>query len=301
MKLYLPVFVSIIASLSLSAQESSEEGAAAFLDGNLYSRLSIAYQQADDYHSGYNSAASSIFENNDGGYTFVNYSLDLVYIMKSGLYIGTGVYASAAEVSTDGLGGGIPDTDSDVELREIPLAIGYDMRAEDWRFRFEARYIFNIDGDFDSSSALENSVILPATDGSDSLTLSVGAKRSIWGLEHSLLFGYQTFENDVEHPLFPKFTLGDRYFIDYEIAKVIGEFKLSLGHLHSQSQETNGTPSVATGTAYLTEKPRYSELRIGATYRITPRLLIDGGLKYTYSGKDAPKQETAFLGLAYIF
>ncbi len=144
-------------------------------------------------------------------------------------------------------------------------------------------------------------MILPATDGSDSLTLSFRAKREMWGFEHSLTLGYQTFENDVDHPLFPKFTLGDRYFFDYEIAKVYGDLRLSLAHLYSQSESTKGTPSPITKTAYLTEKPRYSELRLTSTYRITPRFLVDAGIRYHYDGKDAPKQETVYIGAAYIF
>ncbi len=281
-------------ALPLAAQEQSAKASNPFLSGNLYSRFALSYQHADDYYSGYDSNASSIFDDQDGEYTFVNYSVDLVYIMKNGLYIGSGLYASAVEVSTDG-SGGIPDTDSNVELREIPLAIGYDKKVDDWRLRVEARYVFNVDDDFDGSltSALADATLLPATDGSDSLTLSFRAKRNIWGLEHSLLFGYQIFEENVEHPLFPEFTLGDRVIVDYEMAKVMGNWKLSMGHLYSSSQETEGT--------YLTEKPRYTELRASANYRITPRFLADAGIKYIYYGKDAPKQETAFFGLAYLF
>lgn len=303
MKYYLTASLLSFAALSLTAQEQSGEASNPFLSGNLYSRVAISYQHADDYHTGYDSFASFIFDEREGEYTFVNYSLDLVYIMPGGFYIGSGLYASEVDVSTDGLGLGIPDTSSSIELREIPLAVGYDTAVDDWQLRFEARYIFNVDEDFNNSfsSALSDSVLLPATDGSDSLTLSFRVKRNFFDLEHSLLLGYQMFEADVEHPVFPKFSLGDRYFLDYEVAKVFGDLKLSVGHLYSQSEKTEGTPSASSGTAYLTEKPRYSELRATSTYRITPRFLADFGLKYIYAGKDAPKQKTAYLGFAYIF
>lgn len=291
----------LMTCFTLFGEDSSSKETSSLFDGRIYSRFAVSYQHADDYHSGFNSAASSIFDDNDGEYTFINYSFDLVYILKNGFYIGTGAYASEAEVKTDGLGAGVPNTDSNLEIREIPLAIGYDMPIDDWLIRFEARYKFNVDDDFNRNNALASAVVLPATDGSDSMTFTTRVRRDFFGFEHALLVGYQMFENDVEHPIYPSFSLGDRVFIDYAVSKVLGDVKLSVGHLYSQSERTKGTPSAATGTAYLTEKPLYSELRATATYRITSRLLLDGGVKYTYSGKDAPKQKSVYLGLAYVF
>lgn len=299
---------SIGAALSLTsglAAEKASETSERLFDGILYSRISYAYQSADSYHSGQNSFASSVFENNDGSYQFNNLSLDVVYISTTGFYVASGVYLSAAEVSTDGLGLGVPDTDSDYELREIPLAVGYEMDVKDTRLRFEGRYIFNVDDDFDVSLAegLADAVVLPVTDGSDSFTLSARAKREFFGFENTLVVAYQMYEDDVFHPIFPSFSLGDRVTIDYEIAKVFGNAKVSLGHLYSHSESTEGTISPIDGvnTAYLTEKPRSSELRAGLTYRFTPQLLGDIKYKYTYSGSDAPKQDTFIVGLAYLF
>ncbi|MGJ8639101.1 MAG: hypothetical protein ACSHYA_06870 [Opitutaceae bacterium] len=282
-------------SFSLFAQEKVQEESSQLSSGVLYSRLALSHQNADDYHSGYGSAASGIFENNSGEYTFTNYTVDLAYILPNGLYFGTGIHASEAEVKTTL---GVSNLNSSIELREIPLALGYNMKAEDWRLRFEARYIINVDDDFNAPA--DAAVILPATDGSDSLSFSFRAKRNFAGLEHTFLLGYQTYESDVKHPLFPSFSLGDRYLFDYEVAKIMGDLRLSLGHLISISEQTKGTPGFG-GFAYLTEKPRFSELRLTANYRITPRFILDAGVRYYYDGKDTPKQETAYLGLAYIF
>jgi hypothetical protein len=301
------IFASIGAALSLTTSvvaEKASETSEPLFDGILYSRVSYAYQSADSYHSGENSFASSVFENNDGSYQFNNLSLDVVYISKTGFYVASGVYLSAAEVSTDGLGAlNVPDTDSDYEFREVPLAVGYETDVNDTRLRFEGRYIFNVDDDFDVSlnKGFADAVLLPVTDGSDSFALSARAKREIFGLENTLVVAYQMYENDVSHPLFPSFSLGDRITIDYEIAKVFGDAKVSVGHLYSHSESTEGELSGITGTAYLTEKPRSSELRAGLTYRFTPRLLGDIEYKYTYSGSDAPKQDTFIVGLAYLF
>ena len=285
---------------SLLGQSSTEEESKSLFNGSLYSRASLSYQHASDYHSGYDSFASAVYENSDGEFTLINYSLDLIYITPGGLYVGSGLYASSAEVKTNGLGLGVPNTDSDIELREIPFVVGYNTNYDAVRLRFEARYLKNVDDDFEDGSVAD-ATLLPVTDGSDSLTLSVKAKADAFGYDHALQLGYEIFENDVSHPIFPSFSLGDRYIIDYEIGKAIGDLRLSLGHLISISEQTDGTPSGITGTAYLTEKPRYNELRFGAIYRAGPRLVLDAGLKYIYEGKDAPKQQTAYLGAAYIF
>jgi hypothetical protein len=283
----------------LIAQESTKEASQDFFNGTLYSRASTTYQYATDYYSGYSSFASTVFDNLDGEYSFVSYNLDVVYILPSGFYLGTGLYTSAAKVEATGLP--VPNTDSDIELRELPLSIGYDMRLEDVQFRFEARYTFNIDDDFNSANNLTDTTILPVTDGSDSLTLSFRAKKLFVGLEHSLTLGYQIYENGVEHPLFDSFSLGDRVIVDYEISKIFGKLKLSGGHLFSASQQTKGDTSGITGTAYLTEKPQYAQLRTSATYQVTPQFYLDGGIKYTYTGKDAPKEKTFYIGAAYLF
>lgn len=297
------VSVALFFVTSVPAQKANETSESLF-DGILYSRVSYAYQSADSYHSGENSFASAVFDNNDGSYQFNNLSLDLVYISRTGFYVGSGAYLSSANVSTDGLGAlAVPDTDSDYELREVPLAVGYETRFGETSLRVEGRYIFNADDDFDISLAegFSDAVLLPVTDGSDSFALSVRAKREFFGLENTLVVAYQMYENDVEHPLFPSFSLGDRVSIDYEISKVVGDAKFNIGHLYSHSESTEGTLSPVTGTAYLTEKPRYSELRAGVTYRFTPRLLADLEYKYNYWGSDAPKQETFVVGLAYLF
>ena len=300
--------IKTIASLAifttpLIAQENSAESSQKLLDGTFYSRASTTYQHASDYHSGYDSFASFVFDSADGEYTFFNYNLDFVYITKSGFYVGTGIYTSAAEVKTDGLGltPPVPNTDSNIEPREVPFSVGYDTSVEDVQLRFEARYLFNIDDDFNASNAFDDAVILPVTDGSDSLTLSVRAKKSFAGWNHSLTIGYQMYENGVEHPLFEDFSLGDRSIIDYEIDRIFGKLKLSGGHLVSISQQTKGDTSGLTGTAYLTEKPRYAQLRVSATYQVSPHIYLDGGIKYTYTGKDAPKEQTFYLGAAYLF
>lgn len=296
---YIPIIASLATlSTALFAQESSTEESQALFSGTLYSRASISSHTANDYYSGYNSTASAVFETFDGEYSFVNYNLDLVYIMPNGFYIGTGLYTSAAEVKTNGLGMGVPDTDSDIEPRELPLSIGYDMALDDVKLRFEARYIVNIDDDFNSSNP---AVILPVTDGSDSLTLSIRAKKNFIGLEHSLLLGYEMYENGVQHPLFDSFSLGDRFIVDYEVSKVIGKLKISGGHLFSKSQQTKGDTTGIFGTAYLTEKPQYAQVRASAVYQLTPQVYLDGGLKYIYAGKDAPKEKAFYLGAAYLF
>ncbi|MGJ8653903.1 MAG: hypothetical protein ACSHX8_11560 [Opitutaceae bacterium] len=300
MKLAITTLLLSLLGSSLIAQTQTREESKSLFSGNLYSRVAVSYQSADDYHSGYNSFASAVFDDFDGEYTFYNYTLDVVYISRAGFYLGTGLYTSSAEVNTNGLGLGVPDTDSNVELREIPFAIGYETTYNPFRLRFEARYMFNVDDDFKDGSFADAN-ILPVTDGSDSLTLSVKGKFDLAGFEHALTLGYQFYENDVSHPLFPSFSLGDRLILDYEISKVMGDLKLTLGHQFSQNRKTTGTPSSVTGTAYLTEKPRAYELRALATYRVTPRFLVDGGVKYTYAGKDVPKQETIYLGVAYIF
>lgn len=295
-----------IVSIGSLAHAQSTEAKQSFLDGSLYTRLAVSYEAADSYHSGYNSFASAVFENFDGEYTFYNYTADFVYISPIGIYIGTGIYSSVADVETNGLGLGVPNTNSGLEPREIPLAIGYDTKVDQVKLRFEGRFIFNIDDDFNNSfaSAASNAVLLPVTDGSDSFTFSVKAKTDYAGFEHSLLLGYQMYENGVSHPIFPSFSLGDRLIIDYELSKVIGDFRVSVGHLYSKAQQTEGTPPTGipgVNTAYLTEKPQYVELRLATTYRATNRFFLDGGFKYTYDGKDAPKQKTVYLGAAYLF
>lgn len=291
----IPAIILIGLSAQLSAQNTDREESVSLWEGNLYTRAAYSYQHADDYHSGYGSTASSVFDNSDGSYTFHNYSLDFVYVMRSGVYFGSGLYASSADVSTDGLGTGTPDTDTGFDVREIPIAVGYETSYEDLRLRVEGRFMINVDNDFNRSlaSALDSRVLLPVTDGSDSFALSFRGKKAIAGFEHTLLLGYQIYENGVEHPIFTNFSLGDRFFVDYEISKVFGDLKLGLGHVYSQSQQTDGD--------YLVEKPRFSEIRASATYRFTPRLLGDCGFKYYYDGKDAPKQKTVYLGIAYIF
>ncbi|TVP82416.1 MAG: hypothetical protein EA353_00450 [Puniceicoccaceae bacterium] len=288
-------------SLNIHGQEL--ESSDSMFSGVLYSRIGVGYEKATSYHAGSNSFASAVFANNNGEYTFFSQSLDLVYATRSGLYIASGLYSSAAEVKTDGLGLGVPNTDSGIRLREIPLALGFDTMLNDVGLRFEARYIFNVDDDFDRplSEALSNAVILPVTDGADSLTLSARGRKDILGTENSLLLGYQIYESDVSHPLFPRFSLGNRLIIDYEIAKVFGDLRLSLGHLYSNSRQTKGDPSPITGTAYLTEKPRFSEVRVGAMYRFTSGFFLDGGVRYIYDGSDAPKQRTFFVGGAVLF
>jgi hypothetical protein len=299
MKYSLLIASLAIASTPLIAQDSSSEDTQSMFNGTLYTRASITYQYATDYYSGYNSTASLVFDTFDGEYSFLNYNVDLVYIMPNGFYLGTGLYSSAAKVKTDGTLGA-PDTDSGIELREIPVSLGYDTNLDDVKLRFEARYTFNVDQDFNSS---DPAVILPVTDGSDSLTLSVRAKKNFIGLEHSLTLGYQMYENGVTHPLFPSFSLGDRYIIDYDVSKVFGKLKLTGGHLFSKSQQTKGdtTGPLATVTAYLTEKPQYAQLRASATYMLSPKLYLDGGIKYVYAGKDAPKETTFYIGAAYLF
>lgn len=85
---------------SLFAQSQTQEESKSLFTGSLYARSSLTYQHASDYYSGYNSFASAVYEDFDGEYTFYNYSLDLIYVTRGGLYLGSGLYASSADVKT---------------------------------------------------------------------------------------------------------------------------------------------------------------------------------------------------------
>jgi len=69
----------------------------------------------------------------------------------------------------------------------------------------------------------------------------------------------------------------------------------------NQTQETEGTPSPITGTAYLVEKPFYLEVRGGVQAAVTNRFFVDAGVRYYYEGEDAPKQRTFFAGGTLAF
>jgi hypothetical protein len=271
--------------------------------GSIYTRFTYSYQTADEYHSGSDSFASTVFNDLDGEYTFNNYTLDIAYTLPSGLYIASGIYSTAAEVKTNGLGLGVPNTDSDVELREIPLAIGYGIEKNGVRYKAEARYTFNVDDDFDNpfDQAVADAILLPVTDGSDYLTLSVQAAGYYFGLEHKATLAYQTYEEDVSHPVFPEFTLGDRILFDYEISLNMNPFRLFAGYLYVDSDETEGTASPVTGTSYLYNEPDYSQVRGGVQFYLNDRFSIEGGAAYIFDGEDAPKEETIYGAIVGSF
>jgi len=303
-----------LSALTLVAASASSL-AANLTDGSFYARTGISYQHADDYHSGADSFAAFVFNEADGEYTFINYTLDVAYTLPSGFYVATGVYATEAEVNTNGLGLGVPDTDSGVEPREIPLALGYQTQLGQVFTKFEARYTFNVDEDFDSSSvgqAVQDEVLLPVTDGSDYLTLSTQAKFDLIDLEHTVTVAYQIFEEDASHPLFPEYTLGDRIQLDYELGIPVGKARFFAGHLFVWSDETEGDStgsflesalSTPPGEApvYLYEQPRYQQIRGGVNYPLTDNVTTELGASYIYNGSDAPKESTVFLAVSANF
>lgn len=282
-----------------------------FLNGDLYTRFSVSYQQADDYYAGSNSFASFVFDAGEGEYTFINYNVDLAYSLPSGFYLATGLYATDAEVETNGLGIGVPNTDSGLELREIPLAFGFATDLNGFFAKAEVKYTFNVDDDFDSSSigqAISDEILLPVTDGSDYWTFSGQLGKEYSGFKNTLTLAYQIFEEDAEHPLFPRFTLGDRFSLDYQISHSFDNgINLYLGHLFVWSKETEGDPSpfiqgLGLGDfIYVYNQPRYQEVRTGIQYQASEKLSLELGGAYFYDGSDAPKQTTLFTALAYTF
>lgn len=281
--------------------ESSAEEETAY--GSVYTRFSYSYQTADEYHSGNDSFASTVYSDLSGEYTFNNYALDIAYTLPSGFYVASGIYSTAAEVKTNGLGLGVPNTDSDVEIREVPLAIGYGFEKSGVRYKAEARYTFNVDDDFDNpfAEAAAEAILLPVTDGSDYLTISAQAAGYLFGLEHKATVAYQTYEEDVSHPIFPEFTLGDRFLIDYEVSLNLDSLRLYAGYLYVDSEETEGTPSPVTGTNYLYVEPDYSQVRGGIQVYLSDTFSIEGGAAYIFDGEDAPKEETLYGAIVGSF
>ncbi|MGF1530921.1 MAG: hypothetical protein ACFCU4_06135 [Puniceicoccaceae bacterium] len=269
----------------------------------LFTRAGFSYQAADQYYGGQNSFAETVFRDLDGEYTFFNYTLDLAYVFDGGLYVAGGIYATDGEVVTNGLGLGIPNTDSGIKARELPLAVGYETEAAGIGLRFEVRYTINVDDDFNVgfNRAISDAVILPVTDGADTLTLSLRAKGKIGEVENILTIGYRFFEEDVDHPIFPKFSLGDQFYFDYELGYVVDRVRFFAGHLVSVGQRTKGDLSPVTGTAYLTEKPFFLEVRGGAQVAVSDQVYLDAGASYYYDGEDTPKQRTFFVGGGYLF
>lgn len=268
-----------------------------------YARVGASYQQASSYHSGRDSFAGFVFDQADGSYRFYNVNLDVSLGLPSGFYIASGFYTTAAEVKTNGLGLGVPDTDTSLKPREVPLALGFQHDFGFARAKFEARYTFNIDRDFDRpfGEAVQRSVLLPVTDGSDYLTLSAQGETEAFGLRHTGTVSFTRFESGVSHPIFPSFQLGNRYALDYQVAKPIGALELRLGHLFVWSEDTKGVASPITGTAYLYERPRWQEVRGGVAVQVNPNFGIDLTGRYIYDGSDAPKETTLSLGLELLF
>jgi|GEM_PF-2248869 len=283
-------------------------------DGDLYTRFSTSYQTADDYYAGSGSFASFVFDAGEGEYTFINYNLDLAYSLPHGFYVASGAYATDAKVESNGLGLGVPNTDSGFELREIPLALGYASTIGGISTKFEIKYTFNEDDDFNRPSvgaAVQDEVLLPVTDGSDYWSFSSQVGATLAGFKHKLGVQYQIFEEDAEHPLFPEYTLGDRFSLDYEIAyEFEGGLQVYLGHLFVWSDETEGDSSgsflegvfgVGNAPVYVYEQPRYQSIRAGVKHQATDRLLLELGGSYFYDGSDAPKQTSIFTAIAYTF
>jgi hypothetical protein len=306
MKQYLYI-LPIIAATGLSAQEASNS----LFEGDFYARTSVSYQSADSYYDGSGSFASFVFDAGEGEYTFINYNVDLAYSLPSGFYLASGLYATDGEVETNGLGIGVPNTDSGLELREVPLAFGYATTLNGIFAKAEVKYTFNVDDDFDSSSigqAITDEVLLPVTDGSDYWTFSGQLGTQHAGFKHTLSIAYQIFEEDAEHPLFPRFTLGDRFSLDYQVSYEFDNgVNLYLGHLFVWSEETEGDPSpfiqgLGLGDFnYVYNQPRYQEVRTGIDYQATESIKVELGGAYFYDGSDAPKQTTIFAALAFTF
>ena len=275
----LPCLALPLAAASLSA----ETGPAP-----LFVQLSYAHESASDYHSGENSLASFLYgPANNTDYEINKVLLDVSYAFSGGLYLYAGFVASDIEINGDLA---IANFDGDFEPRETTLGAGYSLPLGPVTLRPELRYTFNIDREFDQTGTL------PTTDGGDYLGLSLAASYRLLGLDHTATFAYTAYEDDVSHPLFPSFSLGDRYALDYQILKGFGAFYAALGHTITLSEQTEGTPGFL-GFRYLYEKPRYNEVRARLGYSLDSSSSVFASASYTYDGSDAAKDRKFTVGI----
>ena len=143
-------------------------------------------------------------------------------------------------------------------------------------------YNKNEDDDFGRS-------IIPVTNGSDSLILSLFGEKELWGLKNRLKVSYRNYE-EAERD---NFTLGDSYQFTYELGKQCSRFYLGLRHGYTYSEETEG--------AFIYDEPKYADLTLTSDFRLTDHFSIDSAIGYIYAGSDAPEQTQFTVGLNYNF
>ena len=128
-------------------------------------RFSVSYMDADDYHDGEGSVATGAYKSGETEYEIVSGMLEGAWRFYRGAYVyGALNLADARLVNPGGR-----TFDSDWQVRETTLALGYRWSIPWGALKGAAGYTINVDDDFGKTGTL------PTSDGSDYLTLSLSS------------------------------------------------------------------------------------------------------------------------------